>query len=760
MDTNTSGEIIYKGHNYTEFNNSNLEYSSIYQNFHIIEGISVYANLTIAMELKGLRIDEQSIDDTLSRLGILGYKHEKVVNMSGGEKQRVAIARALLTDSKVMFADEPTGNLDTDNTDKIFALLKEISKKMLVIVATHDIDEIAKYADRIISLQDGKVLLDTGNYIGEDKVLEEKINASTGRLSPKNIKNLAISFNRAKKLRRISFSIVSVILIFTMCIFAIISMLTLDKVVYATFDKRSNSKLLLYDIKKIAEYRDDNKHFTYLDNVDYALLRDKLKSMNSSSDMLIKAKNVHIDNLYYKGIYDIHGKVLNANDYYVAGEIDNIILTDDATKLGIKIIRGKAPSQYNEVAIPSGLYHYVQAMNGIYNFDRTDSEPPFVEMSADELIDYEIHGIKIVGIFDDGLIMDNKYSKYNMNNIDDDIKMELRENLSGNILSNSIISHTSRYVYYNSLLGIQDRFANKYTSYSVDNHECKIMPYNEFTMKIIGEHDISDGDILIGEHSITNHTIGDMLELISTANTVSNSGDMSSMQALSKKNLHFKNVIPNVDFVVVSQNVYDEMSGGDSVDIGLISLGEHYTISDFKDIDKFIQDEYLSGEDNNSPQLYYSFDYSENIITDFENIRIVSEVISKIVFVIVLIVYTIIAYNIVSVLISSKSDELYILKMLGASWREYVLIYGIIGIFEVVFELALGVLIGAGIIALLSMFISNAIMTSTVIIPLDFGALSLVSALVIIISTFALLINIGKISKINNLNQAFNKLKG
>ena len=193
---------------------------------------------------------------------------------------------------------------------------------------------------------------------------------------------------------------------------------------------------------------------------------------------------------------------------------------------------------------------------------------------------------------------------------------------------------------------------------------------------------------------------------------------------------------------------------------GLISLGDHYTIRDFKDIDKFIQDEYLSGEDNNSPQLYYSFDYSENIITDFENIRIVSEVISKIVFVIVLIVYTIIAYNIVSVLISSKSDELYILKMLGASWREYVLIYGIIGIFEVVFELALGVLIGAGIIALLSMFISNAIMTSTVIIPLDFGALSLVSALVIIISTFALLINIGKISKINNLNQAFNKLKG
>ena len=182
LDDITAGEIIYDGLSISklseiELNNYRNNYIGIiYQNFNLFESDTVYENIYIAGKKKDKQILGEKIDGLLKDLTLDDKKHTQVKNLSGGQKQRVAIARALVKDSKVILADEPTGNLDSKNTKMIFDILQEAAKDRLVIVVSHDIKSAETYADRIIYLSDGTILDDvtrnkdfeeTGNYILE-----------------------------------------------------------------------------------------------------------------------------------------------------------------------------------------------------------------------------------------------------------------------------------------------------------------------------------------------------------------------------------------------------------------------------------------------------------------------------------------------------------------------------------------------------------------------------------------------------------------
>ncbi len=93
----------------------------------------------------------------MKKVELDGYSTRKISELSGGEKQRVAIARALIKKTKIVIADEPTGSLDDDTAEQIFSLLKELSKKCLVIVVTHSKKFAEKYADKLISINNGEV---------------------------------------------------------------------------------------------------------------------------------------------------------------------------------------------------------------------------------------------------------------------------------------------------------------------------------------------------------------------------------------------------------------------------------------------------------------------------------------------------------------------------------------------------------------------------------------------------------------------------
>ncbi len=140
----------------------NNQFGYVFQNYYMINDQSVYENLRLA--LAPYHLDETEIetriDYVLNETDMLRYKKRKVNQLSGGQAQRIAIARALIKSPAVIFADEPTGNLDESTTLKIMTILKSISKKCLVIVATHEKRIAEFFADRIIKIKDGSVISD------------------------------------------------------------------------------------------------------------------------------------------------------------------------------------------------------------------------------------------------------------------------------------------------------------------------------------------------------------------------------------------------------------------------------------------------------------------------------------------------------------------------------------------------------------------------------------------------------------------------
>ena len=164
----TSGEILIDGTNIaklpdafcSEFRHKRL--GLVFQNFNLIEGLSVYENLLAPFALTNFKanVREEMIKRALELANIAHKRDENVSNLSGGERQRCAVARALSMDADIILADEPTANLDRDNARAFLGLLESFKAlKKSVIVATHDsiFDELGA-TDRVVSLQNGEIV--------------------------------------------------------------------------------------------------------------------------------------------------------------------------------------------------------------------------------------------------------------------------------------------------------------------------------------------------------------------------------------------------------------------------------------------------------------------------------------------------------------------------------------------------------------------------------------------------------------------------
>ena len=164
----TSGEILIDGTNIaklpdafcSEFRHKRL--GLVFQNFNLIEGLSVYENLLAPFALTNFKanVRDEMIKKALELANISHKRDENVSNLSGGERQRCAVARALSMDADIILADEPTANLDRQNTRAFLGLLESFKAlKKSVIVATHDsiFDELGA-TDRVVSLQNGEIV--------------------------------------------------------------------------------------------------------------------------------------------------------------------------------------------------------------------------------------------------------------------------------------------------------------------------------------------------------------------------------------------------------------------------------------------------------------------------------------------------------------------------------------------------------------------------------------------------------------------------
>ncbi len=174
----TEGDIIYCGLDEVSYSISSLSEKEldalrnryigfIHQSFHLIKEWTVLDNLRIVLEQQNTENKnedlEKKIDDILKFVGMEGCSARKISELSGGQQQRVAIARAMIKNPKVLFADEPTGNLDSETSLNIMKLLKQCSDHCLVVVVTHDLDLAKSFSERILYMADGRIVDDQHN---------------------------------------------------------------------------------------------------------------------------------------------------------------------------------------------------------------------------------------------------------------------------------------------------------------------------------------------------------------------------------------------------------------------------------------------------------------------------------------------------------------------------------------------------------------------------------------------------------------------
>ncbi|MGN0458039.1 MAG: ABC transporter ATP-binding protein [Eubacterium sp.] len=167
VDTPTSGQVIINGEDISKLDETALaifrrrQIGLIYQFYNLIPILTVEENLTLPLLLDGRKPDKEYINSIVEKLG-LGHRLTHLPNeLSGGQQQRVSIGRALINNPALMLADEPTGNLDSENSKEIVSLLRSFNKEhnQTVIIITHD-ERIALAADRVISIEDGKITMD------------------------------------------------------------------------------------------------------------------------------------------------------------------------------------------------------------------------------------------------------------------------------------------------------------------------------------------------------------------------------------------------------------------------------------------------------------------------------------------------------------------------------------------------------------------------------------------------------------------------
>ena len=167
LDTPTDGTITIDGQGITKLDEDELallrgkRFGFIFQNFHLIPTLTALENVVLSAELNGTPGATKKSEDLLGTVGLRDRQNHYPAQLSGGEQQRLSLARAFVNNPEIILADEPTGNLDSKNSDRIIELLKELHrvKGATIILVTHE-SQVADQSQRILTLEDGKIIAD------------------------------------------------------------------------------------------------------------------------------------------------------------------------------------------------------------------------------------------------------------------------------------------------------------------------------------------------------------------------------------------------------------------------------------------------------------------------------------------------------------------------------------------------------------------------------------------------------------------------
>lgn len=168
VDTYEEGEMLFDGNETSYFNQNDMDVyrkknvSFIYQTYNIIDSYTVLENVMLPLLIKGMdhKQAKKRALELIKQVNLTKRIKHRGIKLSGGEKQRCVIARALASDCKILACDEPTGNLDSKTGEEIIRLIKEVASDRLVLIVTHNYEQVESIASRMIRLNDGEIIED------------------------------------------------------------------------------------------------------------------------------------------------------------------------------------------------------------------------------------------------------------------------------------------------------------------------------------------------------------------------------------------------------------------------------------------------------------------------------------------------------------------------------------------------------------------------------------------------------------------------
>ena len=298
MDTYEEGELYVEGEPTSHFMQKDWEeyrkqyVSFIFQEYNIIESFTVLQNVELAlMNIEDPKVRRARAMELLRRVGLESHVHHKGSKLSGGQKQRTVIARALAKDSPILLCDEPTGNLDSKSSAEIIELLREVSEDKLVIIVTHNFEQVEAYATRHIRVFDGAI--ETDHIVRPARSAEDRVPAAPPLRKSGHI------LRNGLQLGRVRFAATPKLSVF-LCILMTLTFLTMTVVTSLTYESR--------------ELFEDKTMFTYVPGRAVIVRRDG--GIITDAELADLATKVGAqDYLHYDNMLDETTSIMIGDDY-------------------------------------------------------------------------------------------------------------------------------------------------------------------------------------------------------------------------------------------------------------------------------------------------------------------------------------------------------------------------------------------------------------------------------------------------------------
>lgn len=495
LDSYEEGEMYVNGKETSHYSEKDFEdfrrkyIGNIFQTFNLVNSYTVYQNIELVLLLNGYKKKniKKKVIELIKKVDLYKFRNVKVSKLSGGQKQRVAIARALAKETPIIIADEPTGNLDKEAAESTIKLLSQISKDKLVIIVTHNYEQIEKYVTRKITMNDGRVIED--KKIKNTNKIERANEVEYKNITPCN--KLRLGFRNAFNIKT-KFILLFVVFMFMTA--AIMSQYASSKKQNHLADMNGNNyffinknenRIVLKKQDKTSFTQEDYQQIQTLDNVDYIvkddILLDTAISLTNQKNISIYGRAVNLKSL--TGNVDVGRLPENENeiiieeykdDYYIQeieknleditvypidmfiGEINQNIpmkivgikyLERDTTVYGIRRIyvsdsildkmRFQINQKYSEIKVLFQDKYYESNIYNPYFRIRTNENVPEGKAYVSSDLNYETQSgscrnkpikIEVQNIYyqdEIELIIEKTYNKYTIENLlGKDIKYE------------------------------------------------------------------------------------------------------------------------------------------------------------------------------------------------------------------------------------------------------------------------------------------------------------------------------------------------